>query len=62
MTMILFCTGKLPRGAKWQTDKERKPRNGKKYACAYCGQRTVRPYRWVYGAKSCGKCNELFGN
>ena len=30
-------------------------RNG--FKCAYCNKRRVGAYRWVYGAKSCSRCN-----
>ncbi len=52
----------MAKGARWQTNTERKPWNGKPYTCYYCEKKTKQPYKWVDGEKSCHSCNENFGN
>lgn len=52
---FLHCSKKLKPGAKWHTFVEVKPK--RRYTCGWCGSRSMRPYRWVDGAKSCQACN-----
>jgi hypothetical protein len=62
MSIYCICKKKTPRGARWQTNTERKPWDKKPYTCYYCEKKTKQPYKWVDGEKSCHSCNESYGN